>query len=61
VLDDEQLGTLARQRALISAAELLYPQVSATLDVELPAEPEQVTGMGWSELQALAARVLDEG
>lgn len=39
-LDDPELGSVARQRAAIAAVELLYPQVTAQLEVELPNSEE---------------------
>jgi len=53
-LDDGELGTIARQQAAIRALELLYPQVTATVDVNL--EEDGVDGLGWQQLQALAAQ-----
>lgn len=57
-LDDAELGSVARQRAAIAALELLYPQSTATLSVELPTEPDEVAGLGWAELQELAGSLL---
>ena len=58
-LDDANLSSVARQRAAIAAVELLYPQAEARLDVELPSSVDEVSGLGWSELQALAQQLLD--
>lgn len=58
-LDDPDLSTVARQQAAIRALELLYPQVTAQLEVGLPDEAEDVGAMGWQEMTALAARLLD--
>lgn len=60
-LDDETLGSLPRQQALIKAVELLYPQVTATLDVELPEDADGVSGLGWAQLQQLAQAHLGDG
>lgn len=60
-LDDPEIGSIARQRAAIAALELLYPQVTATLDLELPEEPDGVQSMGWEAMQRLAAQLLGEG
>lgn len=57
-LDDPDLGTLGRQRAAISAVELLFPQVSASLEVELPEDEAGAQAMGWQDMQALASRLL---
>lgn len=59
-LDDPELGTVARQQAAIRALELLYPQVTATLDVALPEEADEVAGMGWQEMQSMAAQLLGD-
>lgn len=60
-LDDAELGSVARQRAAIGAVELLYPQVTASLDVALPDEADGVGEMGWQEMQQLAAQLLGDG
>jgi hypothetical protein len=57
-LDDPELGSVARQQAAVRALELLYPQVTARLEVEMPADPSEVEGMGWQDMQAMAARLL---
>lgn len=59
-LDDGELSSVARQRAAIAAVELLYPQAEARLDVELPSTADEVTGLGWAELQQLASQLLGE-
>jgi len=58
-LDDPDLGTIPRQQAAIRALELLYPQVTAHLDMTLPDEPEQLGAMGWQDMQAMASRLLE--
>lgn len=57
-LDDPELGSVARQQAAVRSLELLYPQVQARLEVELPTEPDEVAGMGWQDMQAMAAQLL---
>jgi len=57
-LDDPELGSVARQQAAVRALELLYPQVTGRLEVELPTEPDEVAGMGWQEMQELASSLL---
>lgn len=59
-LEDESLSTVARQQAAIRALELLYPQVTASMEVSMPDEAEGVAQMGWQEMQALAARLTEE-
>jgi len=58
-LDDPELGSVARQQAAVRALELLYPQTTATLELELPDSSDGVSSMGWEDMQRLAARVLD--
>jgi len=59
-LDDPDLGTIPRQQAAIRALELLYPQVTAHLEVGLPEEADGVSAMGWQEMQALAAQLTEQ-
>jgi hypothetical protein len=59
-LDDRKLGTLDRQRAATVILGETFPLASATIEVDLPASAEDVGALGWADLQALAARVLDE-
>lgn len=56
-LDDPDLGSVARQQAAIRALELLYPQATLSATVELPQEADEVAGMGWQEMQALAQQL----
>jgi hypothetical protein len=56
---DADIDAVAKQRAAIAALELLYPQASLRVDVEMPADEEGVEALGWSEMQALAASLLD--
>jgi hypothetical protein len=58
-LDARGLAPMDRQRAAAVILGETFPAASVTVDVELPASPEAVTDLGWSELQALAARVLE--
>jgi hypothetical protein len=60
-LDDPELGTIARQQAVLRMLELLYPQASLQASVELPADPEGVASMGWQDLQALASQLVTSG
>lgn len=60
-LDDPDLSAERRQRAALAAVEVLFPEVRATVEVELPEHPDEVAGMGWAQLQQLAARYLGEG
>ena len=58
-LDDPDVGTIPRQQAMIRALELLYPQVTASLDLTMPDDAEQLPSMGWQDMQALATRLLE--
>jgi len=60
-LDDPELGSLSRQKAAIAALELLYPQVHASLELELPEDADGVQGMGWEDMQRLASDLLEPG
>lgn len=57
-LDDPQIGTLARQRALLAALDSLYPKVTASVEVGLPDEPDGVPQMGWEAMSQLAGSLL---
>ena len=56
-IDDRKLGSLERQRAAALVLDQTFPLQSATLELELPADPGDVGGLGWQALQALAARI----
>lgn len=57
-LDDGELGSLARQTAALRAIDATFPLQTASLELELPADGAGVQGLGWSDLQVLAARLL---
>lgn len=59
-LDDAEMSALARQGAAIKAVEVLYPQTSVHLDVDVPTDEEGVQSMGWQQMQALAATLLGD-
>jgi len=56
-LDDGQLGSLARQGAALRVLDAAFPLATVSLDVELPADAEGMSSMGWAEMQALAAQL----
>jgi len=56
-LDDPDLSTLARQRAVLAMLDATYPIQTASVEVEIPADG--VAGLGWQDMQALAARLLE--
>ena len=58
-LDDRKLATMEKQAAARVILGETFPLASATLEVELPATADDVGALGWAELQALAARVLE--
>jgi hypothetical protein len=60
-LDDDTIGTIARQQAALRALELLYPQATLSASVELPQDADEVSGMGWQDMQALAASLVTSG
>lgn len=59
-LDDEALSSLAQQRAAVTVLDATFPLQQATVELELPAEEAGVQALGWEQMQALAARLLDE-
>jgi hypothetical protein len=58
-LDARDITALERQTAVIRALDATYPLQSATFEVEIPADAEAVASLGWGEMQALAARLLE--
>lgn len=59
-LDDDDLSSLAQQRAAVTVLDATFPLQQATVELELPAEEAGVQALGWEQMQALAARLLDE-
>ena len=57
-LEDPNLSTLQRQAAAVTILDQTFPLQTATVEVEIPAEG--VSGLGWADMQALAARLLEE-
>jgi hypothetical protein len=58
-LDDPKLGSMERQRAVLNMLDALYPLATASVELELPADGASVNGLGWAELQQLAARIAE--
>lgn len=54
---DGDMKPADRHRAILASVQLLYPQVTASMSVDVP---DDVTQLGWDELQALAAQHLGE-
>jgi len=59
-LDDPDLGTIERQQAVVRMLGETFPLATATVSVELPTDASEVGSMGWSSMQALAARLDEE-
>ena len=59
-LDDAKLGTIERQKATIAMLDAVFPLATVSAEIELPASPDGVEALGWSEMQALASRLLPE-
>jgi hypothetical protein len=59
-LNDATLGTIERQLAANRALDATFPLQATTVELELPATGEDVPGMSWQAMQALASRLLDE-
>ena len=57
---DADIGPVAKQRAAIDALELLYPQATLKLEVDAPQDEQGVAALGWAEMQALAASLLED-
>lgn len=58
-LDDKALGSLQRQAGARALLAETMPLQHATIEVELPASGDDVPAMGWAQMQALAARLLE--
>jgi hypothetical protein len=59
-LDDPEIGSLARQMAAVRALDATFPLQSMSVEVEMPANSEQVGAMGWDEMRKLAQRMLEQ-
>src|SRR5215471_11674571 len=57
-LDEPDLNAMARQRAAVTVLDATFPLATVTAELELPADELGVAAMSWSDMQALAARVL---
>ena len=60
VLDDESLSAMQRQAAVLRILDATEPLESLSLEVTLPSDAAEVEAMGWQDMQALAARLLDD-
>lgn len=58
-LDDRKLGSLELQAAARTILGETFPLASTTIEVDLPGDAAEVGAMGWQDMQALAARLLD--
>lgn len=59
-LDDPDLSTVERQQAVVRMLSETFPLATATLSVELPADTDGVAQLGWQDMRALAARLVDD-
>jgi hypothetical protein len=53
-LDDQDMSTRGRQRAVLDMLDAVFPLSTVTAEVELPADPE---AMGWADMQRLAIQL----
>lgn len=54
-LDDPELGSMARQKAVIGMLDAVFPLATVTAELELPTDPEAVEALGWADMQRIAA------
>ena len=59
-LDDPSLGTIERQTAALRALDATYPLASTSVELSIPADADSAASMSWADMQALAARLLDD-
>jgi hypothetical protein len=59
-LDDEQLGSMLKQAAAVKILDATEPLQTSTVEVELPAEGAGIEALSWVEMQALAAKLLED-
>lgn len=59
-LDDAKLSAMGQQVAALRILDATFPQQTVQLTVEMPADSGAVAGMGWSDMQALAAQLLGD-
>lgn len=58
-LDDDSLGSLERQTAVLRGLDATFPLQSSTVEIELPVSGEAVAAMSWESMQELASRLLE--
>lgn len=58
-LDDEALGSLAKQGAALRVLDAAFPIQTVSVELELPTDAASVSGLGWQEMQQLAAALTD--
>jgi hypothetical protein len=56
-LDDENLSTMQRQKAVLGMLDAVFPLAQVSAEIELPADPE---GLSWGDMQRLAGQLLGE-
>jgi hypothetical protein len=57
-LDDENLSTMQRHKAVLGMLDAVFPLSTTSVEIELPSDPE---ALGWSDMQRLAAQLLGDG
>jgi hypothetical protein len=58
-LDDPSLGAIERQVAALRALDATFPLAQTSVELSIPSDGDGVSGMGWAEMRALAAQLLD--
>jgi len=58
-LDDDDLGSVTRQRTALAVLDAAFPQQQVTVTVDVPQDEAGVAGLSWQDMQALAAQLLE--
>jgi hypothetical protein len=58
-LDDRKLGSMERQRAVQVILGETFPLSTATVELEIPTDAEDVQALSWQDMQALATKLLE--
>jgi hypothetical protein len=56
-LDDPELSTMQRQKAVLGMLDAVFPLAQVTAEIELPADADAIEGMGWQDMQRLALQL----
>jgi hypothetical protein len=57
-LDDAELGSITRQRAVIAALDATFPLQTVSVELSVPSDPDELDGMSWNAMRQLAAQLL---